>query len=214
MIELKPTARIIYPKSKEAAIEMLELIEYSARNCSTSQSEMTEESYREFIATLIYAGHTSPLEHSLMTAEIVTARAVMYELTRHRHSSFSIRSQRVVDSCGANGAAFALPVFDKYDEEKAKIQLSLWRDDCLEAERRYLRMREAGATIEDARKCLTNSAATVIVMSSNLRQWREVLRLRTADNVYPECRVVMRELLKQAKVMFPGVFDGIGAPEA
>ena len=199
MIEVKPFARIIYPTDKEDGINILKKCEYAARNCYNSQAQMTELSYLKILPALISKGHTSPLEHSVMIAEIITDRAVMCELTRHRHSSFSIRSQRYVDESKTGNISFVMPIFDKYDEEKAKVLLSLWRDDCVESERRYKRMREAGAATEDARKSLNNSVATQIIMSGNLRQWREVFKLRTTSNVYPECRRVMTILLGQAK---------------
>ena len=148
-----------------------------------------------------------------MVAEIKTDRAVMYELTRHRHSSFSIRSQRFVDEAQDGNISFVKPVFGKYEGDLKQIATNYWRDDCLDCERRYFRMKEAGATSEDARKCLNNSVATNIVMSGNLRQWRQVFKLRTAPNVYPECRVVMKELLEKSKVMFPGIFDDIDSDE-
>lgn len=107
--------------------------------------------------------------------------------------------------------SFARPMFDKYmDPDTKQVILNYWRDDCIECERRYARMREAGAATEDARKCLNNSVATTIIMGGNLRQWRNVFKLRTASNVYPECRRVMTILLGQAKLMFPGIFDDIG----
>lgn len=148
-----------------------------------------------------------------MIAEIVTGRDVMAELTRHRLNSFSIRSQRYVDECKTGDIAFCVPHFERYGEEKAHVLYSLWKEDCLACEESYKYLKEAGAINEDARKVLINSTATQIIMSGNLRSWRHVFQLRTAKDVYPECRIVMCELLEKAKLMYPTVFDDIN-PDA
>ena len=213
MIELQPCARIQFPTTPEQGVEMQKQCEYAARNCYNSTAKMTETSYQKMIPAQIKRGHESPIEHSLMIAEIVTGRDVMAEQTRHRLNSFSIRSQRYVDECGTGDVGFVVPHFERYGEEKAQVLYSLWKDDCLACEENYKYLKEAGAINEDARKVLINSTATQIIMSGNLRSWRHVFQLRTAKDVYPECRIVMCELLEKAKAMYPTVFDDINPDE-
>lgn len=73
-----------------------------------------------------------------MIAEIVTGRDVMAELTRHRHNSFSIRSQRYVNECATGDIAFITPDFSRYGDEKGDILYRMWQDDCLMCEREYM----------------------------------------------------------------------------
>ena len=79
MREITPSAQIIFPTSKDVAVEMLRTCEYAARTCYNSTSRMTETSYNKLLHALIVRGHESVIEHSVMVAELHTDRAVMAE---------------------------------------------------------------------------------------------------------------------------------------
>lgn len=56
---------------------------------------------------------------------------------------------------------------------------------------------------------LPNSAATLIVMKANLREWRHIFSLRLDERAYPEMRQLMRLLYKEARSRIPVVFDDL-----
>lgn len=203
---LKQRTRILLPTTDEAA-RMLKVCEYGGRNCYNSVDKITDDSATGFLKGLIKRGHESPIEHSLMVAELLTSRDVMAELTRHRHCGFSIRSQRYVNESGEDGVAFIEPV------GMTEEWFDAWANECLASECAYAFLKEKGLKNEDARKVLNNSVATNIVMSANLREWRHVFKMRTTPNVYPETRWLMLDLLAKAKELFPGIFDDIGGDE-
>ena len=62
---------------------------------------------------------------------------------------------------------------------------------------------------QEARDVLPNSTKTEVVMSSNLRQWRNVFKLRVAPNVHPQMREVMLPLFEQFKSHLPEFYADI-----
>ena len=58
------------------------------------------------------------------------------------------------------------------------------------AEQSYFRMLELGATPQEARSVLPNSLKTEIVVTMNLRSWRNFFRLRVDSHAHPQMREV------------------------
>ena len=197
MIIIEPSVRLLFP-DPEIAKEQTRIIDYCARNCYDSQNKMGED-HSEFIQRLIRRDHGTPLEFASVIFEIWASRAVMAELTRHRLSSFCIRSQRYVNE-GKNGeVTFINPNFD--DPELMKK----WKMACQIAEEAYCQMIEAGATAEQARTVLPNSTATKIEMCANLREWRYILSLRNSKRAYPEMQYIAKEIHDRLAILYPCV---------
>lgn len=66
---------------------------------------------------------------------------------------------------------------------------------------------------EIARSVLPLALKTEIVMTANLRQWRNVFRLRCDRAAHPQMRQVMLPLLSYLKKQIPVVFDDLDYPE-
>ena len=66
-----------------------------------------------------------------------------------------------------------------------------------------------GCAAQTARRVLPLCLATQIVMTANLREWRHVLRVRTARDAHPDMRALMIPLLTDFKNKIPVVFDDI-----
>lgn len=66
-----------------------------------------------------------------------------------------------------------------------------------------------GAKPEQARSVLPNSLKTEIVMTTNLREWRHVFRLRTSKKAHPQMREVMVPLLAEVRELVPVIFDNL-----
>ena len=177
-------------------IEALKKIERVARICYASQDKITEDSYLVFVKKLIESGHESVIEHVHVTAYAVVDRGIAQELTRHRIGSYTHESTRYV----------------KYDE------LSIITDSSESlylfefAEKEYKRLLDSGVTAEIARDVLPLSTASHIVMTYNLRQWRNIFRQRYLGETgtpHPRMVSLMESLLKQFKESIPVIFDDI-----
>lgn len=173
---------------------------------------MTEESYDEFIGNLMKRGHYSPLEFEDMVVEMVVGRDVMAEITRHRHASFAIKSQRYVSDDKTGEISFIkpdfwVPITEKLDAKRWCASRE-WEEDMIYVERKYKRYKEAyGLTNQQRRVILPNSTATVIVMKANLREWLHIFDLRTSAGAYPKMREAMEMLLPKAAALYNTVFD-------
>ncbi len=88
-------------------------------------------------------------------------------------------------------------------------QLWVWGNAMLDSEIHYKNMLELGATQQIARSVLPNSLKTEIVITANLREWRTILKQRTAKVAHPQIREVMIPLLEELKSLIPIVFDDI-----
>lgn len=125
------------------------------------------------------SGHTSTLEHITYTFAIEgVSRALLAQLTRHRHLSFSVQSQRYVRMGSADkigGMSYVTPRSvgttkmvnaGEFFEESA---LDIFTEAMYDAQVAYDKLREAGVPPEDARMVLPNAAACNLVMTGNLR---------------------------------------------
>ena len=213
MMLIDQEVEIIYPRTLEEGIEELKHIETAGRNCWRSEGKMTDDSYGGFIAGLIRRGQGSPIEFGHIILRMVTSRDVMAELTRHRIASFCIESQRYVnESKDDGGIKFIKPLFYKpfdtsydYREKDVSYEASRLLDDSMErAEDEYNRMIKLGMKNQDARKVLSNSTATTIMMNVNLRELLHIYSLRSSPAAYPE----MRELMRLMKIEVDNVLPG------
>ena len=64
-------------------------------------------------------------------------------------------------------------------------------------------------TPQQARSVLPNSLKSEINVSANIREWRHILKLRTAKTAHPQMREVMCPLLDEFKSKIPILFDDI-----
>ena len=129
----------------------------------------------------------------------------MAELTRHRLASFSVESTRFNDYSKGE-LTFIKPCFWTEDDDNFLTwKLSIERDALV-----YKMLRMHGSTPEQARAILPNSLKTEIVMTANLREWRTILKLRTAKDAHPQMRQVANMILAVLKEKLPVIFEDIG----
>jgi len=215
MYLIKPSVEIITPIDAPA---MMARIEAAARTCYRSEAKITPDSAPKMIKSLIARDHSSVLEHESISIRIICDRGVMAELTRQRHNSFSIESTRYV-SYNKRGMTFVIPPWTNIAEGELKAENYLlerhdflsdadfvWATAMLSAERYYNTLTQRGWTPEKARSVLPNSLATTIVTTANLRQWRTVLKLRTAKAAHPQAREVMNDFYDKLIAAGLGVF--------
>lgn len=192
-----------------------DVIEKAARTCYRSEDKITDDgsSDQKIKEMLTSLGHTTMLEHSVLSVEFTTDRAIANELTRHRLCSFAQESTRYCnyskDKFG-NELTFVQPewILDIFTYEA-----SIWADACVMAEHTYLALLKKGLKPEDARCVLPLCLATKLVMTTNYAEWRHILKLRTAKGAHPQMRALMIPLLEELQETIPVIFDDIKVEE-
>jgi thymidylate synthase (FAD) len=142
----------------------------------------------------------------------------MAELTRHRHSSFAIQSQRYVLDDKSGEISFIrpnyyLPETPVSPDAKVWCASRNWEMSMQFAQDQYkYQVNVCDMKPEDARKVLPGSAATIIVMKANLREWLHIFGLRWSDAAYPEMRTLMGKLMPLFMNYYPNVFSHLEGP--
>ena len=149
------------------------------------------------------------IEHENVTVRFVCDRGVTHEIVRHLIASYSQESTRY---CNYSGDKFdnQITVIDlasgfQYDlsKENDKAKYEVWTKAMENAEQSYFRMLELGATPQEARSVLPNSLKTEIVVTMNLRSWRNFFRLRVDSHAHPQMREVATMLYEEFQKRLP-----------
>ena len=186
--------------------KILAKLERCGRTAYKSEDKITRGSAEKFIRSLIKAGHESVIEHETITVRFICDRGVTHELVRHRVAAYTQESTRYVNYT-KRGMQIIKPCFWNEDDNRYK----LWKQAVEEAEKYYNTLIAEGATPQEARAVLPHSVKTEICVTMNIREWRHVLKLRTAKPVHPQVRELMLPLLAEFKAKLPSLFDDIEA---
>ena len=194
----------------EGATDMDNLAEFAGRACYRAESKPNPatEQNADYLANIIRQQHTSVLEHSSASFYITgVSRAFLAEITRHRHLSFSVQSQRFVDESEAN---IVVPPAIR------ELGMGSYLDDVMVgASRDYTRLvrdlTDAGLPRKQAREAaravLPNMTEVRMVVSGNMRAWRDTLVRRIAPGADAEMREVAGMILAELKKLAPASFQ-------
>ena len=220
---LKPSAEILQPHpTKEAVDEIYRNIEIAGRNCYQSENKITSDSAKKFVAALVKSGHEAMIEHAFMTVKFSVDRGISHELVRHRIASFAQSSTRY---CNYSKDKFdnEIKVIEPYiihsynhQPEWIDVFVDNWLSCMKECEQHYMAMVNNGVPAEWARSVLPNSLQTNLIITANMREWRNIFKLRAAGcygRPHPQMQEVMIPLLNQCKELMPELFGDIEAPE-
>lgn len=214
MNSIKPSVEIIDMADYDSIIKKIEKI---GRVCYKSESNITEDSSERFIKNILKRGHESVIEHEAVTVRMICDRGVTHEIVRHRIASYSQESTRY---CNYSGDKFGnqITVIDiadgfEYDltKENDLAKYKVWEAAMKNAEKSYFEMLELGATPQEARSILPNSLKTEIVITMNLRSWRNFFRLRLDHHAHPQMREVAAIAFKEFQSKLPIFFEDIQA---
>lgn len=181
-------------------LEYKNIIYEAGRNCYGINNEMVSSDKLDlFITALIKNGHESVLEHINITILIKDIpRSLMEQLTRHRLCSFSIKSTHYVDHTN----------FDFYDFEK--ILGNQYTQLMKKINNLYIYYtKEKNITHYLAREILPNSCLTNIVMTTNIREYRLILKQRLTNSNIPLMQELMRILARNLYLCCPICFFDI-----
>ena len=190
--------------------DILELIEITGRTAYKSEDKITLDSANKFVESILKRGHESVIEHFNITVRFVTDRGVTHEIVRHRLVSYTQESTRYCNY-SKKGMTFIAPVFWNKDTEDYQIWLM-----AMEAAETYYNILlndSYAATPQEARSVLPNSLKTEIVCTTNIREWRHILKLRTSKAAHPQMRALMIPLLKELQTLLPILFNDIEVSE-
>lgn len=159
-----------------------------------------------YLKNIIDQGHFSVLEHSSVTFYIDgVSRSLLAELERHRHFSYSVVSQRYVD---ANEFRVVIPpLFKEFDEDEKHA--AWWPSLSGELESHYwvsvghynrtvTKLVDAGYSRKEARGAarafLPEATETKILLTGNLRAFREFIPKRASGGADAEIRELARKI--------------------
>lgn len=210
---IKPSYEIL----TDLNVTILQHLEMAGRTCYKTEVGSTPD----FIKKRIETGHESVIEHSSITIRFICDRGVSHELVRHRLCSFSQESTRYCNY-SKDQLTFIIPCW--FTEDVSEItnlrgfgpeminfgsNTRIWLHSMFDAEENYNVLISQGWQPQQARSILPNSLKTEIVMTTNIREWRLILKQRTSKAAHPQMRELMIPLLTELKRRLPVVFDDI-----
>lgn len=197
-----------------------ELAEFAGRNCykAWNRPNPKTRTNRGYLANILDHGHESVLEHASVSfyAEGVS-RSLLAELTRHRHLSFSVVSQRYV-RLGEDDVT-RHPTIDKYGHLELVTEEFTIQDQVDEAVRYALEAYNAIAdrllaeglpkkkALEAARVVLPNLMDSPMVVTGNLRAWRDVLKKRYSEHADEEIKLFAGKALTELRAYASNAFQ-------
>ena len=173
---------------------MLKVVYAACRTCYSADTpfniyESTDDEAKmlKLIERVISSGHYSTIEHIQVSFAISNvSRACTHQLVRHRHMSFSQKSQRYVKEKGQFDYIIP-PTIDKNPELKEKFEQFMTK-----ISEQYQEFVEAGVPAEDARAVLPNATTTSLVTSLNLREMIHLANLRLCSRAQYEIRTMVK----------------------
>lgn len=137
-------------------------------------------------------GHHSVFEHIYFTFKIEgISRACSHQLVRHRHCSFTQRSQRY---CSEDGFRMVIPITID-DEQACGNRFDAYNDAMTEIKHCYADLTRYGVPNEDARYILPNACATELYLSCNLRELIHIANERLCSRAQWEIRDIVKEMV-------------------
>ena len=189
---IEPSVELVDDIDGQQILRKLELCGKVSRKSQPGDAE-------SFVRSIIKRGHESVLEHVSLTFHIVCDRAIMAELTRHRHASFTVESTRYV----------------KYDELKVIMPIigiengEKYFHNAADVSQSYYMTLIKHLPPEIARAVLPLCLATELYMTANLRELRHILKLRTDKAAHPQMRLVAGQILDILREKLPVIVEDI-----
>jgi len=195
------------------------LAEFAGRNCYQSWDRPYPKTAQtqDYLKNIISQNHFSVMEHGSVTFYVEgVSRSLLAELTRHRHLSFSVVSQRYVD---ANDLAPVIPpivdLLPVSDKSWTEADLKQHWNAGLEMYNNLVELfvehgHKRKEAREAARAVLPNMTDSPMVVTGNIRAWRDVLTKRYHLAADKEIQGFAEEVLNHLRVLAPNCVQDIG----
>jgi thymidylate synthase (FAD) len=192
---------------------------------SSSRQDKTEK-LEGLINYLIKNKHWSPFEHSYMTIEIETSKAIGIQLLRHRSFTFQELSQRYARVEDYEDIELRKQAVSNRQSSEEVFDPKIWMDDNVvgwEADagnmvqlhmqqtfKLYEALLKAGVAKECARMVLPMATKTTIYMTGSIRSWIHFLDIRDEAHAQKEIQLIAKEIKKLFKEQLPIISNALG----
>jgi thymidylate synthase (FAD) len=171
-------------------------LELIGRVCYKSEERITETSSERFIKMLLASGHESVLEHGNISIRFITDRAMSHALVRHRHMAISQESTHYINYLKKD----TLQVIEQEGLED-ESDIVVWQSLMNAMGRVYESMDETKSMVK--RSIFPSAIKTEIVLTTNIREWRHMMKIRTANGCHPQMVVLMTKVVEWFKETLP-----------
>lgn len=183
-----------------------QFIEACGRTCYKSEERISDGSADAFVRMIQGRGHHSVLEHASATVRFVCDRGTTHELVRHRIAAFSQESTRYCNYSKDRFEGRIAVIQPPFVSTVPSLAEDIWREAMEQAESAYFRLLGAGEPPEIARAVLPIALKTEVVMTTNLREWLHVFKLRCSPRAHPMIRSLMQRVRAQFRARIPSIF--------
>ena len=177
-----------------------DLAEFAGRACyqSWSKPNPATRAAKDYHANTLAQRHFSIYEHASLTFYVEgVSRSLTHELIRHRHLSFSQLSQRFVDE---TNATYVVPPAIQGDGLAEEALQNAWDAAQFSYQILVERLTAKGLKRKQAREAaravLPNMTETKIVVTGNVRAWREFVEKRNSPHADAEIRELAQQILE------------------
>lgn len=225
---MKVKLKSITPNAEENIVEIARV--------SSSRTDKTEKP-EGLINYLIKNKHWSPFQHSYLTFEIVTSKAIGIQLLRHLSFTFQEFSQRYAkveametielrkqadknrqsstDSIlhielGKSSYKSAHPDYQSIEHQILFDKVRRALDHTFDL---YNELLEAGVAKECARFILPMATQTTIYMTGSVRSWIHFLQLRDDGHAQKEAQLIAKDIKTIFKKELPIISTALGWDE-
>jgi thymidylate synthase (FAD) len=181
-------------------------------------SDEREAKLKSFVEKQLSRGHYGPWEQSYITFAVKgVSRVTMAQVTRHRHMTFDVQSQRYVDFSDVNIITpRSLEDADHFsretgelaygDKHRKKFKKS-YEQHVADAIDEYQSMVDAGVPKEDARFVLPLGTPVNMTFSGNARTFLHLLNLRDKASAQWEIRELSNKLIDKLMDWMPYTYS-------
>ncbi len=216
---MKVLLKSITPKAEVNIVEI-------ARVSSTRENK--SEQPEKLIKYLLDNKHFSPFQHSYLTFEIETSKAIGIQLLRHLSFTFQEFSQRYAEVDELENIEFRLQatknrqsstniigsIIQNNDqfyiylpEEDISEGISNWLDKVSDYLETGLSLYKEGLELGIAKECtrmiLPMTTKTIIYMTGSIRSWIHFLAIRDDEHSQKEIQLISKEIKKIFKEELP-----------
>ena len=169
--------------STQSIQDMEHFAALAALTCHANTDKMNNEDYlpSDTLKNIIKAGHEIVLEHINLTFKIEgLSRACLQELARHRHISLSVESTRHT----LRKQTEYTPFFDNLTKEQWRFGMD------------FVRFADAHPDMpnDELKYFIPEFWPTNLIITLNVREFRHILKLRTAPAALEEFRILARSM--------------------
>jgi thymidylate synthase (FAD) len=208
----------------DPATQMDLLPEFAGRMCYQSWNRPNPKTAENkgYLENILNQGHYSVLEHASVTFYVEgVSRSLLTELERHRFISFSVISQRYV-RVGANDLTYH-PTIEDFahhqilgDEEELTVREeyeNAWQESVAAYKRLANTLEQVGLprkkALEAAREVLPNATEVKMVVTGNLRAWRDVIQKRYSEAADEQILEFAEQVLRHLRRLAPSSVQDI-----